>query len=95
MTELRKTLGLNAEADTFDISNIGSAEFELSSRNITLKDCYFIPNLMPACACTFGVVSLSDTLTISLGFKKNLVTQQLAEEIIDKVAAYFSGENCE
>lgn len=95
LTELRKTLGLNAEADTFDISNIGSAEFELSSRNITLKDCYFIPNLMPACACTFGVVSLSDTLTISLGFKKNLVTQQLAEEIIDKVTAYFSGENCE
>lgn len=90
LMELRKTLGLNAEAETFDISNVGSADFELSSKNITLKDCYFMPNLMPACACTFGVASLSDTLTISLGFKKNLVTQEKAEEIIDKVTAYFT-----
>jgi len=89
LMELRKTLGLNNEADTFDISNIGSVEYAANSEDFVVRDCYFVPNLMPACACTFGVVSLGNVITISLGYKKNLVSDTEAKKITHEVVSYL------
>ena len=89
LMELRKTLGLNNEADTFDISNIGNVEFVANSEDFVVRDCYFIPNLMPACACTFGVASHENVMTISLGYKNNLVSDEQAKKITHEVVSYL------
>jgi len=89
LMELRKTLGLNNEADTFDISNIGNVEFAANSEDFVVRDCYFIPNLMPACACTFGVASHENVMTISLGYKKNLVSDEQAKKITHDTVSYL------
>ena len=89
LMELRKTLGLNSEAETFEISNIGNVEMAVNSEDFVVRDCYFAPNLMPACACTFGVVSLGDTLTISLGYKKKFVPDETAQQIMEDVVSYL------
>ena len=85
--ELRKTLGLNSEAETFDISNIGKVVYTANSKDFVVRDCYIVPNLMPACACTFGVVSLENAITISLGYKKNHVSDEQAKKITHKVVS--------
>lgn len=90
LMELRRTLGLNSEADTFDISNIGGLQFTSNSEDFVVRDCYFIPNLVTACACTFGVTSLENTIAISLGYKKNLVSDEQAREITHKVVSYLA-----
>ncbi len=87
LMELRNTLKLTSETDTFDISNIGNVEFDASSEDFVVRDCYFVSNLMPACACTFGVVTLNNILTISLGHKKNHVSTEAAKEIMEQVVA--------
>lgn len=89
LMELRKTLGLNSEADTFDISNIGNVEYAANSEDFVVRDCYFVPNLMPACACTFGVVSLDKVITLSLGYKKNLVSDEQAKTILHEAVSYL------
>lgn len=89
LMELRKTLGLNSEAETFEVSNIGNIEMAANATGMVVRDCYFAPNLMPACACTFGVVSLGETLTISLGYKKKFVSDETAQKIMDDVIAYL------
>lgn len=89
LMELRKTLGLNSEAETFEVSNIGNIEMAANATGLVVRDCYFAPNLMPACACTFGVVSLGETLTISLGYKKKFVPDETAQKIMDDVIAYL------
>jgi NRPS condensation-like uncharacterized protein len=55
LMELRKTLRLTSDTDTFEISNIGTIDFAANCEDFVIRDCYFIPNPMPACACTFGV----------------------------------------
>ena len=91
LMELRKTLGLNSEAETFEVSNIGNIEMAANATGLVVRDCYFAPNLMPACACTFGVVSLGEMLTISLGYKKKFVSDETAQKIMDDVIAYLKG----
>ena len=59
--------------------------FEEVAGDMVIRDAYFIPNLMPACNCTFGVTSLRDVLTISLGHKPNAVSENKAREIINAV----------
>jgi len=90
LMELRKTLGLNSEAETFEISNLGNVEYRACSHGLIVKDVYFSPNLMPACACTFGVVTLDDALTISLGYKKKFVPDEEAFKIMEDVYAYLT-----
>lgn len=87
LMELRKTLGLNSDADTFDISNIGNVEYAANSEDFVIRDCYFVPNLMPATACTFGVVSLGNVITLSLLHKQNLVSNEQAKAILHEVVS--------
>lgn len=90
LMELRRTLGLNNEADTFDLSNIGSVQFAANSEDFVVRDCYFVPNPMPACACTFGASTLGNTISISLVYKKNHVSDEKAKELTHKVVTYLA-----
>ncbi len=90
LMELRKTLGLTNEADTFAASNIGNVEYAANSDDFVVKNCYLIPNLMPACACTFGVATLGNVITVSLGYKKNLVSDEQAKKITHDVVSYLA-----
>lgn len=89
LMELRKALGLTTDTETFDISNIGSVDFTANCEDFVIKDCYFIPNPMPACASTFGVSSLDNVLTISLVHKKNIVSSEQAKKILHNVISYL------
>lgn len=89
LMQLRKTLGLNSDADTFDLSNIGRVEYAANSEDFVVRDCYFVPNLMPATACTFGVASLDNVITISLEHKKKLVPDEQARAILHEVVSYL------
>lgn len=89
LMELRKTLGLSSDADTFDISNIGCVEYVANSEDFVVRDCYFVPNIMPACGCTFGVASLDNVMTVSLGYKKNLVSDEQAKQILHETVSYL------
>lgn len=90
LMELRNTLGLTKETETFDISNIGKVEFYANSEDFVVRDCYFVSNPMPACACTFGIVTLNNLLTISLGHKQNLVSTQEAKNILEQIITWLS-----
>ena len=89
LMELRKTLGLTSDTNTFEISNIGSVDFTANCEDFVIKDCYFIPNPMPACACSFGVSSLGNVLTISLVHKKGIVPSDKAKEILHDVMSFL------
>ena len=89
LMELRKTLGLTSDTDTFEISNIGTVDFAANCEDFVIRDCYFIPNPMPACACTFGVTSLGNVLTASLVHKKSLVSTEQAKSFLHEVMSYL------
>ena len=82
---MRNALSLSYGSENFELSNIRNISFEAVAGDMVVRDAYFIPNLMPACNCTFGVTSLRDVLTISLGYKLNAVTENRAWEIINAV----------
>lgn len=82
---MRNALSLSYGSENFELSNIRSISFEAESKDFVVRDAYFIPNQMPACNCTFGVTSLRDVLTISLGYKLNAVSESKAREIINDV----------
>lgn len=82
---MRNALSLSYGSENFELSNLREISFAAGSEEFVVRDAYFIPNLMPACNCTFGVTSLRDVLTISLGHKLNAVSEEKAREIINKV----------
>ncbi len=82
---MRNALSLSYGSENFEMSNIKNISFEAAAEDFVVRDAYFIPNLMPACNCTFGVTSLRDVLTISLGHKLNAVSESKAREIINTV----------
>lgn len=82
---MRNALSLSYGSENFELSNIRNISFEEVAGDMVVRDAYFIPNLMPACNCTFGVTSLRDVLTISLGHKLNAVSEEKAREIINAV----------
>ena len=82
---MRNALSLSYGSENFELSNLRAISFAAGSEDFVVRDAYFIPNLMPACNCTFGVTSLRDVLTISLGHKLNAVSEEKAREIINKV----------
>lgn len=89
LMELRKTLRLTSDTDTFEISNIGTIDFAANCEDFVIRDCYFIPNPMPACACTFGVTSLSHVLTVSLVHKKSIVSTEQAKTFLHEIVSYL------
>ena len=89
LMELRKTLRLTSDTDTFEISNIGTIDFAANCEDFVIRDCYFIPNPMPACACTFGVTSLSHVLTVSLVHKKSIVSTEQAKNFLHEIVSYL------
>ena len=88
---MRTALSLSYGSENFEMSNIRDVSFRAASEDFVIRDAYFIPNLMPACNCTFGVTSLRDVLTISLGHKLNAVSENKAREIINKVYESLTG----
>lgn len=82
---MRNALSLSYGSENFELSNLKNISFEEAAGDIVVRDAYFIPNLMPACNCTFGVTSLKDVLTLSLGHKPNAVSENRAWEIINAV----------
>ncbi len=88
---MRTALSLSYGSENFEMSNIRDVSFKANSEDFVIRDAYFIPNLMPACNCTFGVTSLRDVLTISLGHKLNAVSESKAREIINTVYDSLTG----
>lgn len=88
---MRTALSLSYGSENFEMSNIRDVSFRAASEDFVIRDAYFIPNLMPACNCTFGVTSLRDVLTISLGHKLNAVSESKAREIMNEVYDSLTG----
>ncbi len=88
---MRNALSLSYGSENFELSNIREVSFKAAAEDFVIRDAYFIPNLMPACNCTFGVTSLRDVLTISLGHKLNAVSENKAREIINEVYESLTG----
>ena len=81
---------LGTSDNSFDISNIGEISFENNMRNKrAIKDCYFSPNLATTCNYAFGVMSVNNSLTISLGYKNKIIQQEQAEKAMDSIVKYL------
>lgn len=88
---MRSALSLSYGAENFELSNLRDISFEDVAGDMVVRDAYIIPNLMPACNHTFGVISSNDLLTISLGYKPNAVSESKAREIINAVYESLTG----
>ena len=87
ISALMGALSLGSDIESFDVSNIGIANFETNSEDFKLRHCCYIPNITMTCDCTFGAVTMDGTLDISLAYKANNLKnkEQDAVVLIDSV----------
>lgn len=81
---------LSAQDNSFDISNLGKTEFECQKENVTIRDCYFAPNLATACDYAFGVMTVNNELTISVGYKDKSISKETIEAVLKRILDYIS-----
>lgn len=82
---LQDVLALDIRRKTLDCSNIGALSCEDLSGEITIRDCYAIPNYTVTCNWMFGAVSFRNTLNLSFVYSSRRISCKAADEIMGRI----------